>query len=88
MLFADEAAILRAHGGSEWDWDEVLPGAVCRRIAERMLRVHPRRAADALQLAAATVAADHDPSRLEFVGLDPRLSEASRKEVLPPVSGT
>ena len=61
-------------------WDEVLPGEACRRAAERMLRVHALRAADALQLAAALIAADHDPSRLEVVCLDQRLIEAGRKE--------
>jgi uncharacterized protein len=64
-------------------WDEVLPGEACRRMSERALRVHPLRAADALQLAAALVAADHDPSRLEFVCLDQRLCEAARKEGFP-----
>jgi predicted nucleic acid-binding protein len=48
-----------------------------------MLRVHPLRAADALQLAAATVAAEHDPSSLELVCLDQRLSEAAGKEGFP-----
>jgi hypothetical protein len=61
-------------------WDEVLPGEACRRTAERMLRVHALPAADALQLAAALIAADHDPSRLEVVCLDQRLIEAGRKE--------
>ena len=61
-------------------WDEILPGEACRRAAERMLRVHALRAADALQLAAALIAADHDPSRLEVVCLDQRLIEAGRKE--------
>ena len=31
-------------------WNEVLPGDACRRTAERMLRVHPLRAAAALQV--------------------------------------
>jgi len=61
-------------------WDEVLPGEACRRTAERMLRVHALRAADALQLAAALIAADHDPRRLDVVCLDQRLSEAAGKE--------
>ena len=61
-------------------WDEVLPAEACRRTSERMLRVHPLRAADAMQLAAALIAADHDPSRLDFVCLDQRLSDAARKE--------
>ena len=64
-------------------WDEVLPGEACRRTAERILRVHALRAADALQLAAAWVAADHDPSRLEVVCLDQRLAEALRQEGFP-----
>ncbi|OGV69424.1 MAG: hypothetical protein A2269_00885 [Lentisphaerae bacterium RIFOXYA12_FULL_60_10] len=66
-------------------WDEVIPGEACRRMAERMLRVHALRSADALQLAAGVLAADHDPARLEFVCLDRRLCEAGRKEgfILP-----
>ena len=64
-------------------WDEVTPSEACRRTAERMLRVHVLRAADSLQLAAALVAADHDPSRVELVCLDQRLSEAARKEGFP-----
>lgn len=66
-------------------WDEVMPGEACRRMAERMLRVHALRSADALQLAAGVLAADHDPARLEFVCLDRRLCEASLKEgfILP-----
>jgi hypothetical protein len=45
-----------------------------------MLRVHALRAADAMQLAATLIAADHDPSRLEVVCLDQRLIEAGHKE--------
>jgi hypothetical protein len=44
------------------------------------LRVHPLRAADALQLAAAFVAAERRPSSLEIVTLDQRLAAAARKE--------
>jgi uncharacterized protein len=65
-------------------WDEVLPGEACRRTAERMLRVHALRAADAMQLAAALIAADHDPSRMEIVCLDQRLSEAAGREGFMP----
>ena len=61
-------------------WAEVLPSEACRRTAERMLRVHALRAADALQLAAALIAADHDPTRMDVVCLDQRLGEAARKE--------
>lgn len=61
-------------------WDEVLPTEICRRTAERVLRIHPLRAADSLQLAAALVAADHDTARFEVVCLDHRLTEAMCKE--------
>ena len=46
----------------------------------RFLRVHPLRAADALQLAAAFIAAERRPSSLEVVTLDDRLAAAARKE--------
>ena len=61
-------------------WDEILPEDACRRMAERMLRVHPLRAGDALQLAAALVAAEHEPERLPMVCLDARLAAAARIE--------
>jgi predicted nucleic acid-binding protein len=51
-----------------------------REAAVRFLRVHPLRAADALQLAAAFVAAERRPSSLEVVTLDDRLAVAARKE--------
>ena len=40
----------------------------------------PLRAADALQLAAAFIAAERRPSSLELVTLDDRLAAAARKE--------
>lgn len=61
-------------------WNEVLPTEACRRAVERMLRVHPLRAVDAQQLAAALIASDNEPSMLEVVCLDQRLTEALRKE--------
>ena len=42
--------------------------------------MHPLRAADALQLAAAFVAAERGPSSLQVVTLDERLADAMRKE--------
>jgi len=71
-------------------WHEVEPSDAVRETAVRFLRVHPLRAADALQLAAAFVAAERRPSSLEIVTLDERLAAAARKEgfvlteVLPP----
>jgi hypothetical protein len=59
-----------------------------RRTAERLLRTHPLRAADSLQLAAALIAADHDPSNLEIVCLDARLTSAARREGFAVLDGT
>jgi uncharacterized protein len=42
--------------------------------------VHPLRAADALQLAAAYAGSDRRPTSLEFVTLDERLADVARKE--------
>lgn len=61
-------------------WHEVLPADPLRSVALRLLRVHPLRAADSLQLAAAIVAAEHEPGTLEFVSLDDRLNEAASRE--------
>jgi predicted nucleic acid-binding protein len=61
-------------------WHEVDPSDVVREAAVRFLRVHALRAADALQLAAAFVAAERRPSSLELVTLDDRLGVAARKE--------
>ena len=61
-------------------WHEVDPSDSIRETAVRFLRVHPLRAADALQLAAAFIAAERRPSSLEVVTLDDRLAAAARKE--------
>lgn len=70
-------AVLRHLAGA---WHEIVPSDTVRRTAERLLRVHPLRAADSLQLAAAITASGHDPSTLEFVCLDDRLNMAARRE--------
>lgn len=61
-------------------WHEIEPSEIIRENALRFLRVHPLRAADALQLAAAFIAAERRPPSLEVVTLDDRLAEAARKE--------
>lgn len=61
-------------------WHEVDPSDGVREAAVRFLRVHPLRAADALQLAAAFIAAERRPASLEVVTLDDRLAGAARKE--------
>ncbi len=61
-------------------WHEVDPSDAIREAATRLVRVHPLRAADALQLAAAFLAAERRPASLEIVTLDDRLGAAARKE--------
>ena len=61
-------------------WHEIEPSEIVRENAVRFLRVHPLRAADTLQLAAAFVAAEHRPTSLQVVTLDERLADAMRKE--------
>ena len=61
-------------------WHEIEPGEIVRESALRFLRVHPLRAADALQLAAAFIAAERRPPSLEVITLDERLAVAARKE--------
>jgi predicted nucleic acid-binding protein len=61
-------------------WHEVDPSDAVRETAVRFLRVHALRAADALQLSAAFIAAERRPPSLELVTLDDRLTVAARKE--------
>jgi uncharacterized protein len=61
-------------------WHEVDPSDEIRETAARFLRVHPLRAANALQLAAAFAAAERRPASLEIVTFDDRLANAARKE--------
>jgi predicted nucleic acid-binding protein len=61
-------------------WHEIEPSEVVRENTGRFLRVHPLRAADALQLAAAFVAAERRPASLQVITLDERLADAMRKE--------
>jgi predicted nucleic acid-binding protein len=61
-------------------WSEVLPTESVRLRAERLLRVHPLRAADSLQLAASLIWAEDTPHGHDFVCLDQNLCEAAFKE--------
>lgn len=66
--------------------DTVSPSDELRRRAARLLAVHPLRAADALQLAAALLWCEEQPHTEGFVSLDERLRDAAVKEgftVLP-----
>jgi predicted nucleic acid-binding protein len=59
---------------------EVEPIRLLQDTARRLLRVHRLRSADAVQLASAILAAQHQPSSLAFVTLDNRLAAAARRE--------
>jgi len=60
-------------------WFEVQPGDLVREQAQRLFRVHPLRAADALQLAAGLEWAGTPPSG-HFVTFDDRLRDAAVRE--------
>ena len=67
-------------------WSEIEAHPQLRQLAQRLLRVHALQAADSLQLAAALVASDRDPSRMELVCYDQQLRTIAAKEgfvVLP-----
>ena len=82
---ADVVAATARLGALRAAWEEIRPGTRLRQTATRLLRVHPLRAADALQLAAAITAADDDPRSLLFVTLDERLARAAEREGFPVV---
>ncbi len=60
--------------------DTVQATEELRSRAGRLLAVHPLRAADALQLAAALVACAEEPIGEKLVSLDQRLREAAIRE--------
>lgn len=66
---------------SAWEhWSEITAVDVVRRHAERVVETHPLRAADALQIGAALVAAEDTPAGLEFVTLDHEQAQAAERE--------
>ena len=60
--------------------DTVAPTDELRRRAARLVAVHPLRAADALQLAAALLWCEEQPHAEVFISLDARLRDAARNE--------
>jgi predicted nucleic acid-binding protein len=69
-------------------WIEVPAQEDVHAHAVRLLRTHRLRAADALHVAAAIVAADSKPRALAFVTLDVRQADAAEREGFPVVSAT
>jgi len=74
LAAAADLAAFAAH------WQEVAPTREVRETAKRLLRLHPLRSAGALQLAAAIVVAENEPSSLGFVTFDLRLREAALRQ--------
>lgn len=77
---AQVAAAARVLAEFREGWRDVLPSDVVRESAERMVRTHPLRAADALQLASALIASEFRPANLAFISRDQRLLAAARRE--------
>ncbi|MEX2620461.1 MAG: type II toxin-antitoxin system VapC family toxin [Egibacteraceae bacterium] len=63
-------------------WDEVSDVLAVRARAIPLLARHPLRAADAAQLAAASLVNEHLDAPLRFVCLDARLADAAEREGL------
>ena len=81
ILTAQQAATLpRRFNTLAQSCHEVQPAPRIRLLAQRLLRVHPLKAADALQLAAALTVAEDDPASIGFVSLDARLNRAAARE--------
>jgi uncharacterized protein len=60
------------------DWTSIGSASSLVPDACSLLELHPLRAADALQLAAALEACEHKPRSLVFVTADQRLADAAR----------
>ena len=75
----EEAAVFRVLERLRETWLEVLPSEEIRRAAGRLLRVHPLRAAGALQLSAALLWAGA-PSGHRLVTHNGRLRHAAALE--------
>ena len=60
-------------------WVSIHESASIVPSACRLLELHPLRAADALQLAAALEACEHSPLGVAFITGDQRLSDAARQ---------
>ncbi len=69
-------------------WVEISDIAAVVQRARRILEVHPLRAGDSLQLAAALYAVADRPEEVEFVTFDSRLAECAEREGFRVVGAT
>lgn len=79
LTLTDEERVLDLLDRLQSSWLEILPSEEARNEAARLLRVHPLKAADALQLGAARIWSA-GASRAELVTFDERLALAARLE--------
>ena len=79
LTASDESAARALLETLRRSWFEVQPGDSVRAQAMRLVRLHPLRAADALQLAAA-MEWSGSPASGGFVTLDERLRRAAERE--------
>ena len=78
---ARQLRLVRRHFLDAWErWSEVTAADIVRRHAERIVGTHSLRASDALHIGAALVAAEHEPSTLEFVTFDRHQAAAAERE--------
>ena len=61
-------------------WQEVHASEILHRTAARLLKTHPLRAGDALQLGAALVASNFEAHSAHFLTEDVRLKQAAERE--------
>lgn len=83
LSVSDEAAARKRLSEITVQWTEVTPTNEVRARAIRLLRVHPLRAADAFQLAAALIFCREQPQHLPFLTADQRLRTAASLEGFP-----
>lgn len=74
----------RILGDLEEIWSEIFATEAVREYADLVLRRHPIRAADALQVAAALTWARGRPSGHRFATLDERMGRVARSEGFEP----
>jgi predicted nucleic acid-binding protein len=80
LSVADERQAREVLGTLVQAWIEVQPSGTVRGTVERLLAVHPLRAADAFQLAATLLWCQGQTAGMVLVSFDTRLREAGYKE--------
>ncbi|HZF41519.1 MAG TPA: type II toxin-antitoxin system VapC family toxin, partial [Blastocatellia bacterium] len=80
LLVKEERQALLSLERLSAQWVEIQPSEEVRQVAERLLKLHPLRAADSLQLSAALIWCNHHPHGKTFICDDTKLIEAAEKE--------